>query len=134
MTRPPSVAVIIKQVPLAEDFELGPDGRLVRDRVPLEVNPYCRRAIAQGVELAAGGRCVAFTLGPPAAEDALREAVAAGAAEGVHLCDPAFAGSDTLAAARALGAAIRAAGPFDLILAGHVVRPSGGGQDRGRGS
>ena len=69
MTRPLSVAVLIKQVPLAEDFRLGPDGRLVRDHVPLEVNPYCRRAIAQGVELAAGGRCVAFTLGPPAAEE-----------------------------------------------------------------
>ena len=67
MTRPLSVAVIIKQVPLAEDFRLGPDGRLVRDQLPLEVNPYCRRAIAKGVELAAGGRCVAFTLGrrPP---------------------------------------------------------------------
>jgi electron transfer flavoprotein alpha subunit len=118
MTRPLSVAVLVKQVPLAEDFRLGPDGRLVRDHVPLEVNPYCRRAIAKGVELAAGGRCVAFTLGPPAAEDVLREAVAAGAAEGVHLCDPAFAGSDTLATARALAAAIRAAQPFDLILAG----------------
>jgi electron transfer flavoprotein alpha subunit len=118
MTRPLSVAVLVKQVPLAEDFRLGPDGRLVRGHLPLEVNPYCRRAIAKGVELAAGGRCVAFTLGPPAAEEVLREAVAAGAAEGVHLCDPAFAGSDTLATARALAAAVRAAQPFDLILAG----------------
>ena len=56
MTRPLSVAVLVKQVPLAEDFRLGPDGRLVRDHVPLEVNPYCRRAIAKGVELAAAGR------------------------------------------------------------------------------
>ena len=118
MTRPLSVAVLVKQVPLAEDFRLGPDGRLVRDHVALEVNPYCRRAIAKGAELAAAGRCVAFTLGPPAAEEVLREAVAAGAARGVHLCDPAFAGSDTLATARALAAAIRSAAPFDLILAG----------------
>jgi electron transfer flavoprotein alpha subunit len=118
MTRPLSVAVLVKQVPLAEDFRLGPDGRLVRDHVALEVNPYCRRAIAQGAELAAAGRCVAFTLGPPAAEEVLREAVAAGATRGVHLCDPAFAGSDTLATARALAAAIRSAAPFDLILAG----------------
>ena len=42
---------------------------------------------------------MAFTLGPPAAEEVLREAVAAGAAEGIHLCDPAFTGSDTLATA-----------------------------------
>jgi electron transfer flavoprotein alpha subunit len=118
MTRPLSVAVLVKQVPLAEDFRLGPGGRLVRDHVAMEVNPYCRRAIAKGVELAAAGRCVAFTLGPPAAEEVLREAVAAGAGRGVHLCDPAFAGSDTLATARALAAAIRSAGPFGLILAG----------------
>jgi electron transfer flavoprotein alpha/beta subunit len=44
----------------------------------------------------------------------VKEAVAAG----IHLCDPAFAGSDTLATARALAAAIRSAGPFDLLLAG----------------
>ncbi len=118
MTPPLSVAVLVKQVPLAEDFGLGQDGRLVRDTVELEVNPYCRRAIAKGAELAAAGRCVAFTLGPPQAGEVLREAVAAGADEGVHLCDPAFAGSDTLATARALAAAIRSAGPFDLILAG----------------
>src|SRR5215472_14394919 len=120
MTRPLSVAVLVKQVPLAEEFRLGADGRLVRDGVPLEVNPYCRRAIAKGVELASagGGRCVAFTLGPPAAEEVLREAVAAGAAAGIHLCDPAFAGSDTFATARALAAAVRSAGPFDLLLAG----------------
>ena len=120
MTRPFSVAVLVKQVPLAEDFRLGGDGRLVREGVPLEINPYCRRAIAKGVHLAAarGGRCVAFTLGPEGAEEVLREAVAAGAAAGIHLCDRAFAGSDTLATARALAAAVRRSGPFDLILAG----------------
>jgi electron transfer flavoprotein alpha subunit len=58
------------------------------------------------------------TLGPPAAEDVLREAVAWGADAGLHVCDPAFAGSDTLATAHALAAALRAAGPFDLVLLG----------------
>ncbi len=58
------------------------------------------------------------TLGPPGAEDVLREAVAWGADAGLHACDPAFAGSDTLATAGALAAVLRAAGPFDLILLG----------------
>jgi electron transfer flavoprotein alpha subunit len=58
------------------------------------------------------------TLGPPGAEDVLREAVAWGADAGLHACDTAFAGSDTLATARALAAVLRAAGPFDLILLG----------------
>ena len=37
---------------------------------------------------------------------------------GLHVSDPAFAGSDTLATARALAAALRVAGPFDLVLLG----------------
>jgi electron transfer flavoprotein alpha subunit len=118
--QPLRVAALIKQIPVAESLVLGPDGRLVRDASPLEMNAYCRRAVSKGVEIArtSGGRCVVFTLGPPPAEDALREAVAWGADEGVHLCDPAFAGSDTLATARALAAALRSEGPFDLILVG----------------
>lgn len=114
------IAVLIKQVPRFEELRLAEDGRLERAGLPLEVNPYCRRAISKGVELARrlGGTCTVFTLGPPAAEAAVREAVAWGADEGVLISDPAFAGSDTLATARALAAALRAEGPFDLILAG----------------
>ena len=114
------IAVLIKQVPRFEAMALGPDGRLVREGLELEINPYCRRAISKGVELAAstGGTCTVFSLGPPAAEDSLREAVAWGADEAVLITDPAFAGSDTLATARALAAALGTEGPWDLILAG----------------
>src|SRR5271170_3013344 len=84
------------------------------------MNPYCRRAVAEGVTLArdSGGTCTVLTIRPEGAEDVLREAVAWGADAGLHACDDAFAGSDTLATARALAAVLRAAGPFDLILLG----------------
>ncbi len=112
------IAVLVKQIPAPVEFRMH-EGRLVRDGVPLEVNAYCRRANAKAVELAgAGGEAVVFTMGPPAAADALREMIACGAHRGVHLCDSAFAGSDTLATAVALAAAIRREGPFDLVLAG----------------
>jgi electron transfer flavoprotein alpha subunit len=116
---PLRIAALAKQVPLAESLELQ-GGRLVRTGVGSEMNPYCRRAVAQGVTLAreTGGTCTVITLGPPGAEDVLREAVAWGADAGLHACDPAFAGSDTLATAGALAAVLRAAGPFDLILVG----------------
>src|SRR5262245_56490729 len=98
-------------------MELGPDGRLKREGLDLEMNPYCRRAVAQAVELAqtlppddgsdvgdhGSGHSVTFvTLGPPSAEDTLREALAWAierdvTADGVLVSDPAFAGSDTLA-------------------------------------
>jgi electron transfer flavoprotein alpha subunit len=114
------IAVLIKQVPRVEEMELGPGGLLNRAGVDLEMNPYCRRAVSKGVQLAqeTGGSCTILTLGPPAAEDSLREAIAWGADRGVLVTDPAFAGSDTLATARALAAALTHLGPFDLILVG----------------
>lgn len=120
VTPPLRIAALIKQVPRAETMELLPDGRLKREGRELEMNAYCRRAVAKAVELAGetGGECVVFTLGPPSAQDSLREAVDCGADRGVHVTDPAFAGSDTLATARALAAALQREGPFDLILAG----------------
>ncbi|NIR28415.1 MAG: hypothetical protein GWN84_03635 [Gammaproteobacteria bacterium] len=114
------IAALIKQIPRFESMDLTADGRLVREGVALEMNAYCRRAVAQGVALAreTGGRCSVYTLGPPSAEDALREAIACGAHAAVLVTDPAFAGSDTLATARALAAALERDGPFDLVLVG----------------
>ena len=112
------IAVLVKQIPAPAQLRME-DGRAVRAGVDLEVNAYCRRANAKAVELAGpDGETVVFTMGPPPADDALREMIACGAHRGVHLCDPAFAGSDTLATARALAAAVAAEGPFDLVLAG----------------
>ncbi len=116
---PLRIAALVKQVPAAESMRLE-DGRLVRRGVDLEMNAYCRRAVSQGVILAGAtrGSCTVVTLGPPSAEDVLREAVAWGADSGVHVCDASFAGSDTLATARALAAALGTAGPLDLVLLG----------------
>jgi len=120
------IAALVKQIPAFTELQLGADGRLQRDGVELEMNSYCRRAVAQAVELAAAvgdGSVTVFTLGPPAAEAVLREAIAWGEQNaviinGVLISDAAFAGSDTLATARALAAALARSGPFDLILTG----------------
>jgi electron transfer flavoprotein alpha subunit len=118
--RPLRIAALVKQIPVGESMTLGADQRLVRQGLELEMNAYCRRAVSKGVEWAraSGGTCTVFTLGPPSAEDVVREALAWGADAAVHLCDPAFAGSDTLATARALAAAIGKFGAFDLVLVG----------------
>ena len=120
------IAVLVKQIPRFEEMELGSDGRLRRGGIETEMNPYCRRAVGKAVELAmerAGARVTVMTLGPPAADDTLREAIAWGLdcgvdIDGVHVTDEAFAGSDTLATAKALAAALTSEGPFDLVLAG----------------
>ncbi|HVA09611.1 MAG TPA: FAD-binding protein [Acidimicrobiales bacterium] len=118
--RPLRIAALVKQIPVGESMALGNDRRLVRHGLELEMNAYCRRAVSKGVEWAelSGGTCTVVTLGPPSADDVLREAIAWGADEGIHLCDLAFGGSDTLATARALAAALEQFGPFDLVLVG----------------
>jgi electron transfer flavoprotein alpha subunit len=122
---PLRVAALVKQIPAFEAMTLGADGRLVRDGVELEMSAYCRRAVAQAVATAADhdGAVTVITLGPPSAEDTLREAIAWASDHGVHadgvlISDPAFAGSDTLATARALAATIERLGAFDLVLVG----------------
>jgi electron transfer flavoprotein alpha subunit len=120
------IAALVKQIPRFEEMELGADGRLVRDGIELELNAYCRRAVSKACELAAerpGSSVTVITLGAPAAEDALRESIAWGLErsveiDGVLVTDAAFAGSDTLATASALAAAIRREGDFDLVLVG----------------
>jgi electron transfer flavoprotein alpha subunit len=128
------IAVVVKQVPAFTEMALDADGRLIRTGLPLELNPYCRRAVSQAVELAGAAAAVTIiTLGPTAAEDVLREAIAWGLDRGVEIdgilvSDPAFAGSDTLATARALAAALRLTGPFDLVLTGRNTVDSETGQ------
>jgi electron transfer flavoprotein alpha subunit len=114
------IAVLVKQIPATDSLLMDADGRLVRFGVPLEMNPFCRRAVSMAISLAKqeNGQCTAFTLAPESGEDLLREAVAAGVDRAVLITDPAFAGSDTLAAARALACALRKEGPFDLVVCG----------------
>ena len=120
------IGVLVKQIPAIGELNLGADGRLVRNGIDLEMSAYCRRAVAKAVELAAANddcTVTVLTLGPELAEDVLREAIAWGLdrgvdTDGVLITDPAFAGSDTLATARTISAALNVVGPFDLLLTG----------------
>jgi electron transfer flavoprotein alpha subunit len=128
--RPPHAVALVKQVPLGDHpGTLDGAGRLVRDGFAAELNPWCRRAVTRAVELGrgAGGRTTVVTMGPPAAADVLKEALACGADEGVHVCDPALAGADCLVTAKALASAVRTLGPVDLVLVGHGTVDGGTG-------
>jgi electron transfer flavoprotein beta subunit len=57
-------------------------------------------------------------MGPPAAAELLREALARGADAGALISDRRLAGSDTLATSIALAAAVRKVMPLELVLAG----------------
>ena len=112
--------VLIKQVPMVSEMKLDPKTKtLQREGVRSEVSSFDIRALLKAVELceAKGGEVVAMTLGPPQASNALQHCLALGADRGVHITDRAFAGSDTLATARALALALKREG-YDLILCG----------------
>ncbi len=124
------VAVLIKQVPSISDLRLNPDGTLDRESAGREMNPHCRRALSKGLGIAReyGGTTTVFTLGPPAAEEVLHQAIAAGASRAIHISDPLLKGADTYLTARYLSRALAIEGPFDLILMGRNSIDSDTGQ------
>ena len=114
------IAICIKQVPVVSMLRFDNESRrVVREGVPNEVNPFDVLAVSAVAELKrhAEIEAVVYTMGPPQAADALVQCLAMGMDRAVHLVDRAFAGSDTLATARALSLALRRES-FDLILCG----------------
>jgi electron transfer flavoprotein alpha subunit len=115
----PKIAVCIKQIPLVEDANFDPVTRTIRRDGVNVISAYDLRALAQAVDLKTrlGFETVAVTMGPPQAREALVDALGMGIDRAVHLQDRAFAGSDTLATARALAQWLKREA-FDLILLG----------------
>ncbi len=114
------IAVCIKQVPVVSLLKFDNETRrVVRDGVPSEVNPFdvLGMSLAVNLKQAHGAEVAVYTMGPPQARDALVQCLAMGADRAVHLNDRAFAGSDTLATARALSMAL-ALDEYDLIICG----------------
>lgn len=110
--------VLVKQVPDLRGAPVGvrADGTIAREQAAAVTNPADLHAIEAACALA--DEVVALTMGPPAAEAVLRDAVARGASDGVLLCDRALAGSDTWATANALAAAIAHIGGADIVVCG----------------
>ena len=115
------IIVCIKQVPNTADVRIDPvTNTLIREGVESVINPFDAYAIEEAVRLRerCGGRVTVLTMGPPQAENALREAISLGCDEAVLVSDRKFAGSDTWATSYTLAAAIRKIGGFDVIFCG----------------
>lgn len=114
------ILICIKQVPDTTEVKLSSNFTLQRDFVAQVMNPADESALEKGLVLRdeQGGKATVLSMGRPEAERMLREALSRGADEAALLTDPAFSGSDTLATARSIHAAVQALGGFDLILCG----------------
>ena len=115
------IIVCIKQVPDTTEVRIDPEtNTLIREGVESIMNPFDRYAVEEGICLKEkyGGKVRAISMGPPQAEEVLREAISMGVDEGALLSDKAFAGSDTWATSYTLAKGIESLGKCDLIICG----------------
>jgi electron transfer flavoprotein beta subunit len=116
------VVVLVKQVPDTESLiQIAEDGVSIKKQdIKWIMNPYDELAVEEALRIkeAQGGTVTILSFGPEKAIETIRTALAMGADQAVHIKDPAAEGSDSLATAKLLAAALKNI-PHDLIIAGH---------------
>ena len=126
-----NVVVCLKQVPGTTEVKIDPQtNTLIRQGIENIINPFDTYALEEGVRLKEqhGGKVTVITMGPPQAEEALREAISLGADEAILLSDRAFAGADTWATAYTLSRAITKLEQYDIIICGRQTVDGDTGQ------
>ncbi len=125
------IIVCIKQVPGITEVNIDPQtNTLIRQGIENIINPLDTYALEEGVRIKEryGGKVIAISMGPPHAEEALREAISLGVDEAILLSDSAFAGADTLATSYTLARAIDRLEPCDLVICGRQTIDGDTGQ------
>ena len=116
------IIVLIKQVPDTTDVKIDPEtNTLKREGVESIINPFDMYAIEEAIrikERLGEGEVVAISMGPPQAEEALREAISMGCDSAVLISDRKFAGSDTWATSYSLAQAVRKIGDYGIVFCG----------------
>lgn len=116
------VLVCAKQVPNTNEVKIDPvKGTLIRDGVESILNPDDANALEEALKLKDKYEDVTVTvvtMGPPQAEDMLRECLAMGADEAILVSGREFGGSDTWATSNAISSALKKIGDYDIIFAG----------------
>jgi electron transfer flavoprotein beta subunit len=124
------IIVCLKQVPDPLSVEASPfTGAIDARRLLYRTNLADEGALELALRLAgAGGAVSALTVGPPAADEVARAALAAGAARAIRLWDETLAETEPAITSALLAAAIAALPSAEIILCG--ARSS----DRGSGA
>jgi electron transfer flavoprotein beta subunit len=116
-----NIIVCLKQVPDTEtQIKIAPEGKsIVTDDVKWVMNPYDEFGVEEALRLKEkfGGEVTVVGLGPKRVTESIRTALAMGADKGILINDDALEGSDSLATAKALAAAIKDL-DYDVIFAG----------------
>jgi len=126
-----NVVVCLKQVPGTTDVKIDPQtNNLIRSGIKNIINPFDTYALEEGVRIKerCGGKVTVISMGPPQAEQMLRESISLGADEAILLSDSAFAGADTWSTAYTLAAAINKLGQYDIVICGRQTLDGDTGQ------
>lgn len=131
------ILACIKQVPDTSEIKVDPvTNTLIRKGVPSIVNPMDLNAVETAITLKEQNpdtTIALLTMGPPPAEEALRECISMGCDEAYLLTDRAFGGADTYATSYALYVATKyleekQGAPFDLVICGIMAVDGDTGQ------
>ena len=116
-----NILVLIKEVPDMQKVKFDSEKGVVdRSSAESEINPFDMNALQTAINLKKqyGANVSVLTMGPPKAENSLRDAYARGCDNVVLMTDRKFGGSDTCATAMTLSTGIKYMGKQDLIICG----------------
>jgi len=117
------IYVCVKQVPdTSGKVAVNPDGTLNRSSMSTIINPDDMSAIEHALILkeTTGCKVTVVTMGPPPAEEMLRELLAMGADDAILISSREFGGSDTFATSQIIAGALSymGIGKKDMIFCG----------------
>ncbi len=116
-----NIIVCLKQVPDTEtQIKISSDAKsIVTDDIKWVMNPYDEFGVEEALRLKEkfGGEVTVVGLGPKRVTETIRTALAMGADKAILISDDALGGSDSLAKAKALAAAIKDL-EYDIIFTG----------------
>ena len=119
-----NLVVLVKQVPDTQNISgdaMKEDGTVNRGALPAIFNPedlYALEAALRIKENITGSKVHVITMGPPSAEQVLKEALYRGADFVALVTDRKFAGADTLATSYALKCAVEKIGKYHIVFCG----------------
>ncbi|MBN1178295.1 MAG: electron transfer flavoprotein subunit beta/FixA family protein [Anaerolineae bacterium] len=126
------IVVCTKQTPdSAAKLSVDEAGNVSWGDSPIIINPWDEYAVEEALLLKdriGGGKATVISMGPEAALEALKHAIAMGCDAGIRIWEDGFAGSDTQGTSHVLAKAIEKMGDVGLVLFGKSAIDSQTGQ------
>ncbi|WP_199433529.1 electron transfer flavoprotein subunit beta/FixA family protein [Qaidamihabitans albus] len=126
-----NIVVLVKQAPdtYSERKLNESDYTLDRESADAVLDEINERAVEEALKIkeAGEGEVTVLCVGPDRATDAIRKALSMGADKAIHVSDESLHGSDLLATAKVIAAAIGRVEGFDLVIAGNEASDGRGG-------